>query len=331
MTVKNGSVDRVAMIDFLDAQTWTRIGDRAARARRKRAAIAYVTEDQPLALEKGDILVTNASDQAVASGGTSPSVLRKLFARGVSLYSFPALHAKVVVLDSAVFVSSANLSIHSQHHLYEAGIETDNPNVRSQAIAFIQSAASHSVPITEDFLDRIEQIPIAKRSYVDLPDRYTNQSSEAFRARTWLVGVHGLKEPTDSEEIRLVNEGTRLATEFLTNSDSSPVYIRFGRTERISKVAANGDNLILIWRTAAGGYPERVYYHARVLVNQEGPRHNLIFYEQLPQAEEESLTWKQFQKLLGKLGIPKVSKDSTRELTIEQSNKIHELWESARL
>lgn len=101
------------MIDFLDESIWTRIGICAAKAQRNRAAIAYVTEDQPLAFGEGDVLVTNASDHAISPGTTTPAVLRKLFERGVSLFSFPALHANVVVLDDTAFVSSANLSLSS--------------------------------------------------------------------------------------------------------------------------------------------------------------------------------------------------------------------------
>jgi hypothetical protein len=330
MTAENGLADKATMTDFLDAQIWTRLGDCAARARRKRAAIAYVTADQPLAFGKGDVLVTNASDHSIASGSTAPKVLRELFERGVSLYNFPALHAKVVVLDSTVFVSSANLSRSSQDQLYEAGIETNTPKIRSQALAFIESIIAQSVPITKDFLDRIDRIPIVKRPSPDLPSRSTNQGRKAFAGRIWLVGAHALKEPTDGKQRQMIDQGTRLAAALMTTPDSSPEYVRFGHNERISKLATIGDHLILIWRTSVTGHPKCVYKRARILGNQPYSEHKLIYYEHTPQAEEESLTWTQFQFLLTKVEIRNVSKSSCRELTGEQSNRIDSWWNSAR-
>ena len=44
---------------------WKEIARKAKKARRTKAAIAYVTKASPLALKKGDVLVVDASDGAI--------------------------------------------------------------------------------------------------------------------------------------------------------------------------------------------------------------------------------------------------------------------------
>src|SRR5437764_377185 len=115
------------MILFHTQKLWQRIATVSKIAKAKRAAIAYVTKDLPLAFQLDDTLIADCSDAAIASGETSAKALARLHKRGVLLYSYGPLHSKVVVLDGTVFVSSANLSEASQSTLLEAGLETDNP------------------------------------------------------------------------------------------------------------------------------------------------------------------------------------------------------------
>ena len=79
-------------------------------------------------------------------------MLAELHGRGVHLLSYGPLHAKVVVLDGIVFVSSADLSESSQSTLLEAGLETDNPTAVAQAIGFIESLAEQSESIDAKFI-----------------------------------------------------------------------------------------------------------------------------------------------------------------------------------
>ena len=45
--------------------------------------------------KKSDVLIVDASDETIASGGTSATLLAALLRRGVKLYSVTGLHAKV--------------------------------------------------------------------------------------------------------------------------------------------------------------------------------------------------------------------------------------------
>src|SRR5690349_18499265 len=120
---------------------WKAIAARAKNAKRIKAAIAYVTDVSALRMKSGDVLVVDASDAAIASGQTSANTLDRLCNKGVQLFNHVGLHSKVIIADSVVFASSANLSASSKSKLLEAGIETDNPSVVSGAVGLIQRLA----------------------------------------------------------------------------------------------------------------------------------------------------------------------------------------------
>ena len=65
------------MQKVLSSDIWKEIGKRAKAADRRKAAVAYVTKDQ-IGFQTGDVLVVDASRNAVASGQTSAPLLREL-------------------------------------------------------------------------------------------------------------------------------------------------------------------------------------------------------------------------------------------------------------
>ena len=64
------------MSELVSAELWRRLRELAKNAKRKHAAIAYVTDDRYVIFGKGDVLVTDASDGAIKSGQTSVEVLK---------------------------------------------------------------------------------------------------------------------------------------------------------------------------------------------------------------------------------------------------------------
>ena len=112
---------------WVKKEPWIEI-TRAVTASRGRvvAAIAYISSNAHLLLplKPGDILVCDASPEAVSRGSTNPAALRTLLNAGVGVWNVPGLHAKVVVLPKRAFVGSANASQHSAKDLFEAVIDT---------------------------------------------------------------------------------------------------------------------------------------------------------------------------------------------------------------
>jgi len=318
------------MIQFHTTNFWNRIASVSKKADTKRAAIAYLTQDLPLGLNSEDTLIVDASEQTIASGGTSAKVLAKLHRRGVNLYHCDALHSKVVVLDGTVFVSSANLSASSQNTLVEAGLETDSPTAVAQAVAFIELLAEHSSPIDENFIARITKIPVTRNWKVNKTGAALKRLKRSRESKTWLVGVMALKDTNDPAELKRIAKGEKTATERLRNRKSELWWIRHSKRSRLSKYGKRGDSIIVMWRDVySSASPDIVYHHSPVVLNQAEPKHHRIFYEMSPQSAEP-LRWSEFKNLAKKVGLPPVSKNAVRELTPEQSTAFHELWEQSR-
>jgi hypothetical protein len=77
-----------------------------------------------LPLKVKDTLVCDASSATVASGSTNPYTLKACLDAGVDVYSYPDLHAKVIVGQGTAWIGSANASRHSRDTLWEAVLET---------------------------------------------------------------------------------------------------------------------------------------------------------------------------------------------------------------
>ena len=102
-------------------------------------AVAYLGQgaSRLLPLPPGSRLVVDASESAVKSGQTCPSELARLQKRGVRVFSATNLHAKVFVVDSKVFVGSANVSRRSSNALVEAVVMTSDRAVVAGAKRFV--------------------------------------------------------------------------------------------------------------------------------------------------------------------------------------------------
>jgi hypothetical protein len=308
---------------------WKEIAKRAKNAHRTKAAIAYVTKASPLALKQGDVLVVDASDGAIASGQTSAAVLFSLRKKGVSLFSHDGLHAKVVIADSVLFSSSAYLSDSSFSKLFEAGIETDNPNSVSGAVGMVEKLMVTSPTIDLAFISRIRKIKVEKH--------FGGGKSKARRTErghrdpaTWLLGIHAIDYPENPEELRRIERGTAKAEEFISNPKSSTSWIRYGRKSRV-KEARRGDSIVVIHRETDSANPERVYHHATVLRVQEEQNCTRLFYEDLPNARRKSLAWPEFKKLAKIVGLPAgLSKNIVRQLTDKTSSDLSHYWEQSR-
>jgi len=132
----------------------------SARAARKPSlvAVAYFGQgaSKLLPLRSGSRLVVDASEDAVKSGQTHPADLKKLQKRGVVIYSYPSLHAKVYAFDSFAFVGSANASNRSAGVLTEAVVQTSDQAVVRTAKAFVRDLCRDE--LSPGRLDRLQKI-----------------------------------------------------------------------------------------------------------------------------------------------------------------------------
>src|SRR4051794_4313038 len=83
---------------LLSDNLWHKLSAQSAEHQRIRAAIAYVTAPY-LDFRQGDLLVCDASDDAIKGGMTSASQLRSFVGNGAKVFSYSGLHSKVAVID----------------------------------------------------------------------------------------------------------------------------------------------------------------------------------------------------------------------------------------
>jgi hypothetical protein len=121
-------------------------------------AVAYVGADAPtlLPLRRGDVLIVNASDNALRNHATSPEALAAYRATGVQVFSSTRLHAKLLLTRDQAVVGSANASANSTH-CDEAVVITDDAAVLADARAFIDGL-DDCIEVDEEFLRHAKAI-----------------------------------------------------------------------------------------------------------------------------------------------------------------------------
>ena len=134
---------------------WSRVKRLIQGQPSKSAAFAYVSKGAPLSFGDGDTLICDATDRAIRSGQTDAQTLRQFLQNGAKLFSCENLHAKVMVSGDITVIGSANLSSAAETTLVEASLVSRRAGLRSQALALIHSIRTKSVPIDEEFIDRI--------------------------------------------------------------------------------------------------------------------------------------------------------------------------------
>lgn len=159
--------------ELLVEPLWSRLRSEATASRSRLFAVAYVTDHHALHMARGDTLVVDASDEAIASGKTSAVAIEALFGQGIIVFSLPHLHAKVYVFDSCAIVGSPNLSKNSQKTLHEAAIFSSDPSLVSQAAAQVSKFASRGLPVDATFVDRIKGIEVIQSMPADFPEPQT--------------------------------------------------------------------------------------------------------------------------------------------------------------
>jgi hypothetical protein len=142
---------------------WPQLGRLARKAKHRMAAVAYVTRAAEVRFGAGDILVVDASDQAIKSGVTAAVILRTAHRRGARLFSCPGLHAKVLLLGNVAVVGSANISATSVNKKIEAALITDDHATTSTVRSLIVQLANQSDEIDDTFLRRIGKIKVSRK------------------------------------------------------------------------------------------------------------------------------------------------------------------------
>lgn len=145
--------------ELITENVWQHLTEKVKTTKGKMyVAVAYFGQDaaKMLPLNKGSILLVDASEKAVKCGQTCPEELLKLYAKGVFIYSLPYLHTKMYVLGKTLLVGSANVSYNSSNRLFETLLSTADTKAIHDAKEFILNHCG--ADLGEEELTRLHKI-----------------------------------------------------------------------------------------------------------------------------------------------------------------------------
>lgn len=312
--------DEKKMDKILTGNIWKQVAPIAKTAKRRLAAVAYVSNNSHINFIRNDVLICDASDRAIKSGETSAVLLHTLFRRGVELRSRPDLHAKVMIFGKHTLIGSCNLSISSEEILTELALLTDRKQVVSQSTAFIHSLRETSEAIDNDFIQRILKIKVRSARH---RGQQRQEQTTRFGNRVWLVSVRQLRENSFAKEQPFVEKAEKKAEALVADRDSTISWIRWTGKSKFRSAARPGDLVIQIWKSLSG---KRTTVLAPCpLVLKQEVNHWTRFYVSEPE-DCQTFSWERFKKESRKHGLSRFSKDSVRELNPREILLIEGLW-----
>ena len=303
---------------------WNQLRKLNAASTRKVAAVAYVSDDSILKFGKGDVLVVDASDQAIKCGETSAAVLKRFSDKGARLYSCSGLHAKIFVFDETAVIGSANVSRSSASALIEAAVVTNQIHTVATARLFVERLSRESTLIGRAFLDRIRSLPVSR---VRRGGQRRNRPTVLGKApsRTWMINVTQLDEERFPEEATAVAAGMKTAERRRARQTADVAWIRWTGPSRFRELAREGDTVIQIWKTDRSKPPRAVYPHAPILLRQVESACTRFYLEEPRDGTE--MSWPAFLRLTKRIGLPgTVGPFSEREIPDDYSDALLALW-----
>jgi hypothetical protein len=286
-----------AMQKLLSGDLWTEIA-KLAKKKPVKAAIAYVTTSAPLNLGKGDLLIVNASDAAIAAGETSAKVLRQAAKRGATLRSRPDLHAKVLLCGDTAVVGSGNLSESSKTALTEAAVISNRPDIVSPVTAFLHqlSQAGGSEPIDGAFLDRISLIEVKRHRAAF--GRRKHPRPRVGDSRCW-VAVLGLRDKKEAQYRSVIEAGLKTAKERRTKSTNELDYFWWAGRNALTKSARKGDRVVRVYADIKKKHFSTASAPATVLARRKKGSRTYFFVEVHENSPVEEVSFKRLLKWLG--------------------------------
>jgi hypothetical protein len=307
------------MDTIITGDIWKQVRLHARDAKRRLVAVAYVTTDGHMGFKPNDVLICDASDQAIRGGETSARVLHMLSRRGIEIHSRPDLHAKAAVFGRWALVGSCNLSSNSAD-LTELALLTDRKQVVAQATAFVHALRESSEKIDDDFLRRILKIKVrqARRRWPNRKDKATR-----FGNKVWLVSVCELAKNSFPEEQPFVEKAVKKASALLADKDSTFSYIRWTGKARFRSVARPGDIAVQICKSLSGKRTS-VFAPCPIIFRQDVAHWTRIYVSEPEDCK--NVSWERFKNEAKKLGLAHISKDSVRELNPRELLLVESIW-----
>lgn len=134
--------------------------DDLAKARDVRIIVAYFLPTWRLRRDLAEVarrggrvrLILAGKSDVLISQLAGRSLYRRLLNEGVEIFEYQpqVLHAKLIILDDAVYIGSSNLDQRSLQINYELMIRIENREIADQARAVFETNLKNSIPITRE-------------------------------------------------------------------------------------------------------------------------------------------------------------------------------------
>jgi PLD-like domain len=308
---------------------WEDLRKRARKAKKKRAAIAYFTENH-LSLGRGDLLVVDASDGAIKSQATNAFLLEAMHAAGVSIYSLPGLHAKVALLDNVAVIGSANSSAHSEDRLIEASLVSDSPLI----VAKVQQLIDGWVEDAGRTLDRSDfkrllGLPKTPRTWLPGTTKKRRKGDTGREQSIWVTRVDELPDDAHPNEAMAAERGEKQARKSKFSGGRDISWIRFpSLRSTFAREARPGDLIIRLWNPLTSTNL-RVCPPSTLLAVRKEPTCVRMYIEETPTRMQE-LSFGKFTAAAKKAGITRpIGKTSSRRLKAEEGKRLLDALKAA--
>lgn len=313
------------MQKVLSSDLWKAVQAEAKKARQRKAAVAYVTQDL-LGFRKGDLLLMDASTFAISSGETDAKLLRMLHERGVRLYHCEALHAKVILLDDVAVIGSGNMSKSSSETLVEAALMTDHTSTVAGVASFIEQLIPQSKELLAVDITKLCQIEVVRRGGRPTGNKQLKPKVSPLGNRMWLVGLHEIANDPPKREQEIIDEAFETLRAQTETPNDDFAWMRFGVKGRFPLTCQQGDSVIQIWRSSKAKRPSLVFRSRPVLLKTVSEKLTHFFLSVETKRSNE-LSWGNFQRLLKEIGYPRAVKpDSIHLLDPEIADAIARRW-----
>lgn len=303
---------------FITGDVWSAVNKLPDNGN-KIACIAYVTTTN-LKLKKGDVLICDASEYSIRFGETSAKTIKEYYNEGVTIYSNPQVHAKLLLSKDYVVIGSANMSVNSAMHLIEAAIITSQKTSLSQARAFLHNLVKESRELSEQDIKSLLRIKVVPRPRKVFKKSKTRR--KVFGNTYWMVTASELSDRVyNTIQDHVETTKTRIATQKQIEEDNIH-FLRWRPTTTFGANAKEGDQVIVRYKEG-----KRVYvYPPSTILRRESKDGYVYFYHDGSEVEDKKVSWTIFLNSSKRLPLRKPITTRSRSIGDEDVKHLHSIW-----
>ena len=271
---------------LITEKVWFELTSAVKKSRTKSlVAVAYFAKGAAnmLPVKKGSILVVDASEKAVKCGQTCPAELIKLYTKGVRIFSYENLHAKLFIVNNALYIGSTNVSGSSSQRLKEVLLKSTDKKTIADAKNFIESLCS--VELGTELLSNLDKIYRPPKIVGVMGARSAKPNPEQINGSDFHITKLKLTD-WDDYETEQADIGEKEAKKKRINRSFHQVESFIWTGKPAAKV---GDIVMQVLKAGNVEYvfPPGIVIHTRKLRSKGKP--NTIFYVEVPIKKRKKL------------------------------------------